>query len=455
MINYFLLSFIITINLFSYNLFEFQKETNSLVERTKKSVVGVRVYKEGYVSVIEPEFFFSIPEERIYKYRVGGIGSGVIINEDGYIITNYHVIEGADEIKVELYEDDKKTSYTAKLVGGDKRIDIAVLKINSSKKLPYLSFSTRTVNVGDIVFAVGYPFGFKQTYTMGIISAKNVRLKVEGKSYNDLLQTDAAINQGNSGGPLVNINGEIVGINTAIYSPSGAFAGVGFAVPAWKVKDVVDEVIYTKTPKRGWLGISLIPTDFIMRNIMLAGDIVKGGIVNKVYKNSPAYKAGIKRGDIIISVDGDDVENDEDLVYRIYYKKPGDMVSITYLRDGKKYNVDVVLGTRPSESELLAMETKEIKTESSSELKKNNEVFEFKGLFLKYRDGKGYVVSVDRNSPFANYIEEGDVISSVNNKRFKSYDEMVKVFKELNLSEGVLFDVTRNGEPFYLSIQIK
>ena len=446
------------LNLFSLNILDFQKEANRIVEKTNRSVVSIRVYKEGYLSLIEPEFFFHyiIPEEKIYKYKIGGLGSGVIISEDGYIVTNYHVVDDANEIKIEMYENNKKSVYTAKFVGGDKKIDIAILKINSSRKFSYLYFSTKSISVGDIVFAIGYPFGFKQTYTMGIISAKNVRLKVEGKFYDDLIQTDAAINQGNSGGPLVNIYGEIVGINTAIYSPSGAFAGIGFAVPGWRVKEVVDEVVYSKTPQRGWIGVSIIPTDLIMRNIMLASNFPKGGIVNKVYKDSPAQKAGIKRGDIIVSVDGEDVENDEELVSKIYYKKPGESVSITYIRNGKKYTVDLILGKRPSESELekISSYDRDLDDFSNKGLNAKN-TFEFKGLLLEYRDGFAYVVDVKRNSPFESYIKKDDMISSINNKKFSSYDEMVRVFNSIDLSEGVLFDVTRDGEPFYLSIQIK
>jgi serine protease Do len=462
MIRIFLLNIIFAINLFSTTLPDLQKEVNNIVEKTNKAVVSVRVFKEGYLSVVEPEFFFDymIPEEKIYKYKVGGIGSGVIISEDGYIVTNYHVIEYADEVKVEMYESNKKTSYTAKFIGGDKKIDIAIIKINSSRKFPYLSFSTKNVSVGDIVFAIGYPFGFKQTYTMGIISAKNVSLKVEGKTYNDLLQTDAAINQGNSGGPLVNIYGEIVGINTAIYSPSGAFAGIGFTIPGWRVKEIVDEVIYSKTPKRGWIGVSLIPTDLIMRNVMLAGEALKGGIINKVYKDSPAQKAGLKRGDIIISVDGDEVENDEELVSKIYYKKPGDTVSITYMRDGKKYTTNIILGTRPKEDEIVKLDSFGDENNDISKLKtksqKNNErLFEFKGLLLKYQNGSAYVVKVEKNSPFANYVQKDDIISSVNGKKFNNHDEMVNVFNSINLSDGVLFDISRDGEPFYLSVQVK
>lgn len=436
-------------NLYSVDLKTVQSEINNLVEKTNKAVVSVKVAKEGYASVVEPEFFFGyiIPEEKLYKYKIGGVGSGVIISEDGYVVTNYHVIEDADEVSIETFDDNRKTTYKAVYAGGDKRLDIAILKIKSNRKFNYLSFSQASVKVGDLVFAIGYPFGFKQTYTMGIVSSKNVSLKVEGKVYNDLIQTDAAINRGNSGGPLVNINGEIVGINSAIYSPSGAFAGVGFAIPAWRVREVVDEVIYRKSPQRGWLGISLLPADLIMRKVMLT-DIPKGGIINKVYENSPAKKAGLKRGDIITSIDNEDVENDEDLLYKIYYKKPGDKVSISYVRGGKEYVVDVVLGERPKEEEIKNL----IASETPG---KGDKIYEFNGIILKYSSNTASVIAVKDDSPLKNYLKVGDKIVGVNNMKFGSYKDMVEVFKRVDISEGVLFDMIRDGEPFYLSVQIK
>ncbi|MEF3281045.1 MAG: PDZ domain-containing protein [Elusimicrobiota bacterium] len=438
----------------SLTLPSFQSEINQMVNKTKDAVVNVRIFREGYASVIEPEFFFGylIPEEKIYKYKIGGIGSGVIISEDGYVVTNYHVIEGADEISVESYENNRKTVYKASYAGGDKKLDIAILKIKSGKKFNYLTFSKTPVNIGDIVLAIGYPFGFKQTYTMGIVSSKNVSLKVEGKAYNDLIQTDAAINQGNSGGPLVNIYGEIVGINSAIYSPSGAFAGVGFAIPSWKVKEVVDEIIYKKPASRGWLGISLLPTDIIMKRIMSA-DIPKGGIINMVYKNSPAYNANLKRGDIIVSIDDEDIENDEDLSYKVYYKKPGDKIRISYIRDGKKLTTEVILAQRPSEKELSNL-LKENNNETK-ESEKSKDIYEVSGVEFKYTKKGAIVSKITQNSVLKGYLKEGDIIVSINNKKITSKQEMVNILSNLDFSDGALFDIIRDGEPFYLSIQIK
>lgn len=445
--------FLIPSNIFA-TLLDFQKEINSIVDKTKDSVVNIRIIKEGYISTIEPEFFFGyiIPEEKIYKYKTGGLGSGVIISEDGYVVTNYHVIDKADEISIESYENNKKTVYKGSYIGGDKNLDIAIIKIEANKKFKYLPFSNKSVNVGDIVVAIGYPFGFKQTYTMGIISAKNVSLKVEGKAYNNLLQTDAAINQGNSGGPLVNIDGEICGINSAIYSPSGAFAGIGFAIPSWRVKEVVDNIIYKKTPLRGWLGISLIPTDLIMKKVMTA-NIPQGGIINKIIPNSPAEKSGLKRGDIIVSIDDEEVESDEDVFYKIYYKKPGEKIKISFIRDGKKYEKDIILAQRPDEEDLID-EKQRIKQKTNQKDNLKN-TFNYKGITLKYEDNKAVVIDVKNDSPLKGYLEVGDIITSINNRRITSYDDMKEIFSKLDISEGALFDITRDGEPFYLSIQIK
>lgn len=452
-LSFFLLFF--SLNLNSIMLPEFQKEINTLAEKTKSSVVSVRIVKEGYVSVIEPDFYFGymMPEEKIYKYKFGGVGSGVVISPDGYVVTNHHVIEGADEIHVETLENNEKISYKAEYIGGDPKLDIAILKIKSRKKFPYIKFSTVPVNIGDFVIAIGYPFGFKQTYTAGIISSKNVSLKVEGRIYSDLIQTDAAINRGNSGGPLINIYGEIVGINSAIYSPSGAFAGIGFAIPSWRVKQIVDEVVYHKEVKRAWLGVSLIPTDVIMRRVMYA-DVPEGGIINKVYKNSPAYKAKLKRGDIITELDGDKVESDEDLVYRIYYKRPGDKVKIKYLRDGKEYSAYVELAERPTQDEIKKLE-KSYTLDYDKENFAGDYTLKYNGVTFVYKNGKAYVSEIEPDSPLKGYLMEGDIIVGVNNRRIKSYSNMKTIFSEADISKGVLFDMIRNGEPFYLSIQVK
>lgn len=434
----------------SLNLANLQSEINSIVNKTNSAVVSVRVVKEGKIAVIEPEFFFGFPEEKIYRFQFSGLGSGVIVSEDGYVVTNDHVIRGADEIKVEVNENGKRISYTANYVGGQPKLDIAILKIKASnKRFPYLEFSTRPVNVGDIVFAIGYPFGFKQTYTAGIVSAKDVSLKIEGRIYDNLIQTDAAINQGNSGGPLVDIYGKIVGINSAIYSKTGEFAGVGFAIPAWRVRQIVDEVIYGKKILRGWLGISLIPTDYLLSKYF-SYDIPKGGIINKVYDGSPAQKAGLRRGDIVVSIDGGEVENDEDLILRIYYRNPGDKIEIKYIRDGKEYTTTAVLGLRPTDEELAKLDKKE-KTKSVST---SNE-YEFKGLILTYTGKSCIVKKVLLNSPFRGYIKEGDEIIKVNNMGFNSFKEMKDVFSSIKLEDGVLFDMIRDGEPMFLSITVK
>lgn len=443
---------IFTLFCYASGLLDLQNDINMVVEHTKKAVVGVRVVKEGRISVIEPEFFFGfgIPEEKIYKFQISGMGSGVIITEDGYLITNDHVIRGADEVKIEMDDDGKKVSYTANYVGGQPKLDIAILKINAkNKKFPYINFSTKPVNIGDIVFAIGYPFGFKKTYTMGIVSSKDVSLKIEGRVYDNLIQTDAAINQGNSGGPLVNIYGDIVGINSAIYSKSGEFAGIGFAIPAWRVRQIVDEVIFGKKTQRGWLGISLLPTDYIM-NRYFSYSLPKGGIINKVYKNSPADKAGLRRGDIVVSVDGGEVENDEDLVLRIYYRNPGERVEIKYVRDGKEYTTTAILASRPSDDEISKLENQIL-----SKTQKITDEYEFKGVLFEYRGSSCVIKKINHSSPLRGYLREGDEIIKINNRGFKTYKEMIEVFSSINLEEGVLFDMIRDGEPMFLSVTVK
>jgi len=431
---------------------EMQKELNMIAENSKRAVVSVQVIREEMARVIEPEFFFGyiIPSEKIYKYETGGIGSGFIIDERGYIVTNYHVVEGSDKIKIEMTDlkgNLKKVVGT--FIGGDKNLDIAIIKVNTSEKFPYLKLNIQEPKVGDFAIAIGYPFGFKQTFTTGVISANKVSLKIEGRNYDSLIQTDAAINRGNSGGPLLNINGEVIGMNTAIYSPSGAFAGLGFAIPSWEITRVIDKVIYGKKMDRAWLGVYLLPTDEIIRNRFFV-KIPEGAIINKVVKDSPAYKAGLKRGDIILSIDGDNIENNDDLISKMYLKKPEDEITISYVRDGKVKETKVKLSIMPDES-YIAKLGEEYNTYQDS----LGEEYLWKGVSVFFNGEGAYIQKIDINSPFAGYLQKGDLIKAIDNKKINSFQEMKKILNSANLSEGVLFDIERNGENMYVSVSIR
>lgn len=430
---------------FAANLDEIQSRFNEIAMKGSSAVVYVKVEKEAETRVVEPEFFFGyvIPDEKVYKYRIGGAGSGVIVDESGYVVTNYHVVEESDDIKVKVRDNRGEKLYPAYYVGGDETLDIAIIKIKSNEKFPYIKFSDKRPKVGDIVFAIGYPFGYSQTFTQGVVSGLEASLKVEGRSYRDLIQTDAAINQGNSGGPLINIDGEISGINTAIMSPTGVFAGLGFAIPAKEAREVFEEVVLGKKRESAWLGVSLLHVKALVSK---GYNIPEGGIINTIFENSPAQKAGLRRGDVIVSADGHEIKDDEDLYATIYRKKPGDKLMLEYVRNGAKKNVSVLLAIKPDENSLKDITSKKHKLENS---------FSWENTYFRDSEDGVYVVSVSSKSSLNGYLKEGDVIKGINGVKVSSLRELESALSSASLKNGVLFDIERNGEPFYLSVQIK
>jgi serine protease Do len=233
----------------------------------------------------------SLRPPRQYQRRQQGMGSGVVVDPRGYILTNEHVVREADELTVTFQSPEEK-KYTGKVVGSDPRSDLAVIKIDSKSPLTYAALGdSDKVRVGDWAIAVGSPFGLEQTVTVGVISAMRQSLNIEGMNYSGLLQTDAAINRGNSGGPLVNIQGEVVGINTAIYAPTGVFAGIGFAIPANRIKDIMEQLIEKGHVVRGWMGVEILAVNEVMANQFNLPN-AEGVMVNGVQPDSPAAKAG-------------------------------------------------------------------------------------------------------------------------------------------------------------------
>lgn len=325
-----------------------QRAFNAVADTARPAVVSIRVLREEVERVVEPEFFFGymMPVEKYYRYDTGGMGSGVIVDPAGYVLTNEHVVSGADRIQVILLVGGKEKSYLAELAASDQRIDLAVLKIKTKDKetFPHLKFAAEPAKVGDWAIAVGYPFGFRQTMTSGIVSASEISMRIQGRRYARLLQTDAAINQGNSGGPLLNLKGEIIGVNSAIFSPSGAFAGMGFAIPAQEARRAYEDFLGLKPARRGWLGASLLKVDpYTAARLGLPA----GAMINRVVPGSPAAAARLKRGDIVVSFDGEEVGDDADLLSYIYSRKPGDKVELGYFRGSSVKNIQVQLGAQP------------------------------------------------------------------------------------------------------------
>jgi serine protease Do len=276
-------------------------------------------------------------------------GSGFFVTPDGYLVTNNHVVEDAEDISVTLEDGEK---YPATLVGSDPRTDVALLKIKVSKEVPYVKFSDKDPRVGDWVLAVGNPFGLGGSVTAGIISAHNRDI---GSGPYDYLQIDAAVNRGNSGGPSFNLDGEVIGMNTAIFSPTGGNVGIAFAVPAALVKEVVGQLREHGTVDRGWLGVVIQNvTDELADGVGLSE--AKGAMVTKVAEDGPAAKKDIKAGDVIVEVNGDKIEDSRDLARKIAELHPDTDVKLTIMRYGDQRQVDLKLGKFPSGKKLAALE---------------------------------------------------------------------------------------------------
>jgi len=315
-----------------------------IVDPVQKEVVSIesaKIVREA-INPIMRQFFGDIPEDE-REHKEMGLGSGVIVSQDGYILTNNHVVEGADELTVDLPDGRK---FPAKVVGADPKTDVAVVKIDATG-LPAVTFAdSDKLRVGDIVFALGNPLGVGETVTMGIVSAKgrsNLGILDDVHGYEDFIQTDAAINMGNSGGALVDAKGRLVGINSAIVSPSRGNIGIGFAVPVNMAANVMKSLIETGMVARGFLGVIADPlTPEVAEQVGLPKD-AKGVIVTVTGADSPAERAGIRRRDVILSLNGKPVESHDELRLAISQMSPGTKVALEISRDGKPMTLNVTL----------------------------------------------------------------------------------------------------------------
>jgi len=379
------------------------------------------------------------------KFKSEALGSGVIVSEHGYILTNNHVIKGADEIKVVLYD---KREFTGKVVGADPRTDLAVIKINA-KNLPIVRFgSSAKLKTGDIVLAIGNPFGLNQTITMGIVSAVG-RSNIGLADFEDFIQTDAAINPGNSGGALVNTSGELVGINTAIFSTSGGYMGIGFAIPSDMAKTVMDSIIKNGKVIRGWLGVSIQNlTPELAKSLGIKE--TEGVLIAGVERNSPADKAGLKRGDLVIELAGKKVADSTGLRNMVAATAPGTTVELKIIRENKEQAISATLGEYK--------EKKILKKTAYNNVLKGMTVQELTpGLRDKLNlpgDLNGVVVTdISSDSPVQGLLQQNDVIQEVNRQPIQSVQDYDQIVSKIGDTEPVLLLIYRDGGSAYLTIR--
>jgi serine protease Do len=371
--------------------------------------------------------------------RQGGLGSGVIVNRDGYILTNNHVVAGADTVRVELTD---RRVFDARIVGSDEPSDLAVLKIEASQ-LPVVPFGdSESVNVGDVVLALGNPMGVGQTVTMGIISAKGRATGLGDGSFEDFLQTDAPINTGNSGGALVNTRGELVGINSQILSPSGGNIGIGFSIPVNMARTVMDALIKDGEVRRGRLGVTVQPvTSELAASLKLAK--VAGALVNDVQPGSAAARADIKPGDAIVAINGQDVADSNSLRNRIAQLGPDAPVELTIVRNGATRTVKATLEALPSNSTASAGPTSPADERSAGLAVEPLTAQRARQMGLGDEGGL-IVTGVDPNGPAAEAgIRTGDVIRQVDGQALATAEDLRRV---LSGGERPALVLLRRGE---------
>ena len=429
---------------------------SNLVKKASQSVVNistVKVFKGRgqtpfYFGPNDPfkDFFDKFFRDQIPKeHRQRSLGTGFIIDKDGHIITNNHVVEKTDEIKVTLAD---KKEFTAKIIGRDPKTDLALIRIEADRPLKPLTLGdSDKLDVGDWVVAIGNPFGLGNTVTAGIVSAKY--RQIGAGSYENFIQTDASINPGNSGGPLLNTAGEVVGINTAIFSQSGGSIGIGFAIPVNMAKDLLPQLKKGKVV-RGWLGVMIQKiTSDLQEKLNLKGK--KGALVADVTKDGPADKAGIQRGDVIVSFDGKEIKEMKDLPYIVASTPVGKKVLVEIIRKGKRKSIDVKIGEleedkvteEPGEPKLeLGMVVKEI----TPELAKNFGISETSGLI---------VVQVENNTPAAEAgLRPGDIIIEIDQVAAENLEQFEQKIKDYKEGDTILFLVKRRGTTVYLTLKV-
>ncbi|MCS6885722.1 MAG: trypsin-like peptidase domain-containing protein [Acidobacteriota bacterium] len=395
-------------------------------------------------------------------------GSGVIIDPEGYILTNYHVVGLANKIKVRLSDG---TLLSGEIVGVDEEIDLAVVKVNHQRQLPVAKVGdSEKVIVGEWVLAIGSPFGLQQTVTAGIISAKE-RITDSNRSFQQMLQTDASINPGNSGGPLVNMAGEVIGINTQIATKTGGFQGIGFAIPSAIFMDAYHQIVTTGRVARGYLGIYPDKISPQFREVYELGDI-EGALVHDVTEtDGPAAQAGLKSGDVIVEFNGQKIRDDRDLIRRVTLSRPNTDIPVKYMRDGKLYSCTIKLAEREIPQTSARMRLPPVDTilgrrprlERSPNPKESSEataerindklgisiapLSPLRARSLGYTTTAGVIIRSVQNNSIAHDagLRDGDLILQVNRKAINSQEDYFAAVKQLKPGDSVVFFVEQRS----------
>ncbi len=439
------------------------KAFSSVVKDVKPAVVHISV--ESTVSAANPEmeqffnhpfferFFgpeFQHPDSQPRKRQQRGAGSGFIINKDGHILTNNHVVENADKITVTLSDNQQ---VDAELVGTDPQSDVALIKINVSDPLPTIPLGdSEALEVGEWVIAIGNPFGLSQTVTVGVVSAKG-RSRVGINEYENFIQTDAAINPGNSGGPLLNIHGEVVGINSALYSRTGGYMGIGFAIPINMVKSIEDQLQKHGKVTRGWLGVAI---QDINENLAESFGLEKaeGILISETQPDSPADKAGIRQGDVLLSLNEIPLKDVADLRNRVALIIPGTDVTIHLIRESKPLDIDVKIGEQPADFGNLAQKKTTDSALGNFGLTVQDLTKDLAEQF-GYQDRVGVIVSeVLPDSPAEQSgLKTGQLIEEVNKVSISSVADLQQVLSESAEQDRVLLKVRSGNYSQYVVLR--
>ncbi|MBI4709586.1 MAG: DegQ family serine endoprotease [Nitrospirae bacterium] len=382
------------------------------------------------------------------EHKTASLGSGVIVSPDGYILTNNHVIKDADEIKVLLSD---KREFKGTVKGVDPKTDLAVIKIEAAN-LPVAPWGdSDKLRVGEIVLAIGSPYGLNQTITMGIVSAVG-RADVGIADYEDFIQTDAAINPGNSGGAMVNAKGELIGINTAIFSTSGGYQGIGFAIPSNMAKTVMDSLIKKGKVIRGWLGVTI---QEVTPELAKQFDLKEGygALVSDIIEKSPAEQAGIMRGDVIIEIEGKKVDEPDHLRNMVAGTPPGAEINLKVIREGKSKSITVTVGELPAEMQkatggeynnvLKGVSVQDLTPEISRQLNIPSRI-------------KGVVITdIAEGSPSEEHLKPEDVLVEINRKKIADVKAYENIVSKIKPKEDLLLTVFRNGATIYIPLSWK